>query len=754
MTSASRLFRCPASRPRLGTRAWTGLLALVVSAPLVAQDSASQLRPASNARMAERLENLAAERLARLDNDRDSDARLEALRAMPAFAEPGDQLIYQASIAGELLRAGRTEEAIVEFERLHRRLEADDGDVPAHLPAFPKEMRRSLAIAYARLAQEDNCLGRRAALRCAVPLDPEAAHPSQDAARKALGLYEQMAEEAPDDLVVRWMLNLAYMWVGEHPHGVPPEWLIPPSAYGPSAGFTRFEDVAPQLGVDLVGLAGGSVMDDFDADGDLDLMASSWGLRDQLRYLQNNGDGTFDDATLEAGLEGIVGGLNLASADYDNDGLADVLVLRGAWTRDPIPNSLLRSNGDGSFTDVTEAAGLLRGAPTQTGAWGDYDNDGDVDLFVGNESLTGSTYPSELYANNGDGTFTDVARQAGVQAVGFVKGAAWGDIDNDGRLDLFLSRLGEPNLLFRNRGPSPDGRWTFRDVTVAAGVEEPRNSFPTWFFDYDNDGWLDLFVAGYRAFLGDVAAEALGHPLVVAQGYPLLYRNRGNGTFTDVTEAAGLDTIMPVMGSNYGDLDNDGFPDLYLGTGAPNLEMLTPNRVFRNVGGRHFENVTAPGGFGHLQKGHGVSFGDVDHDGDQDVYLVLGGLYQGDVSRNVLLLNPGHGNSWITLRLQGTASNRLAIGARIAVAVATPDGPRVIHATAGTGGSFGASTLQQEIGLGSATTVRQLTVEWPGSGRRDVYRDVPINRVVLLREGDPAVTPVAVDPLDFGPPRR
>ncbi|MCY4659974.1 MAG: CRTAC1 family protein [Acidobacteria bacterium] len=750
-TGEHRTLPPPASPPRLARRAWTGLLAIVICAPLAAQEPASGIRPPSNARMAERLEALAAARLATLENDRDNAARLEALRAMPPFTDPGEQSIYEASVAGELLRGGRTEEAIVELERLRRRLEVDHRAVPSHLPAFPTEMRRSLAIAYAKLAQDDNCLRRKTAARCAVPADEESVHPTQEAARKAIALYGEMAEEAPDDMVVRWMLNLAYMWVGEHPDGIRPEWRIPRSTYGSTTGVAPFVDVAPRLGLDIVGAAGGSVMEDFDADGDLDVLASSWGLRDPLRYLRNNGDGTFDDASLEAGLEGIVAGLNLSSADYDNDGLPDVLLLRGAWTRDPVPNSLLRSNGDGTFTDVTEAAGLLRAAPTQTGVWGDHDNDGDVDLFLGNESRSGSTYPSELYSNNGDGTFTDVAAQAGVQVTGVVKGAAWGDVDNDGRLDLFVSRLGEPNLLFRNEGPSPDGRWRFRDITAAAGVAEPRNSFPTWFFDYDNDGWLDLFVAGYRTFLGDLAAEALGRPLAVGQGYPLLYRNRGDGTFADVTAAVGLRTIMPVMGSNFGDLDNDGYPELYLGTGAPGLEMLTPNRVFRNAGGKRFENVAPAGGFGHLQKGHAVSFGDIDHDGDQDVYVVLGGYYEGDVSRNVLMLNPGHGNAWITLRLRGTASNRLAMGARIAVAVATPDGDRVVHAVAGTGGSFGASTLQQEIGLGSATTIRELTVEWPGSGRRDVYREVPINRVVLVREGDAAVTPVAVDPLDLGP---
>ena len=389
---------------------------------------------------------------------------------------------------------------------------------------------------------------------------------------------------------------------------------------------------------------------------------------------------------------------------------------------------------------------MSAGGPTQTAAWGDYDNDGDVDLYVGNESQAGTRFPSQLFRNNGDGTFTDIAFLAGVGVVGFVKSVAWGDYDNDGRVDLYVSRLGEPSYLFHNEGPSPDGRWSFRDVTATAGVEEPRQSFPVWFFDYDNDGWLDLFVNGYKASLDDIAAEHLG--LSHSAEHPRLYRNQGDGTFADVTTAAGLDTILLTMGSNYGDLDNDGFLDIYLGTGAPTFDVLIPNRVLRNVGGTRFEDVTAAGGFGHIQKGHGVSFGDIDHDGDQDVYMVLGGASEADLSQNVLLLNPGHGNAWVTLRLRGTASNRLAIGARVKLEVVTPDGDRQIHVTVGSGGSFGSSTLQQEIGLGKATMIRRLTVAWPGGGR-DTYSDVPLNRVVRVREGQAAVEPLAVEPLDL-----
>ena len=724
-------------------------MALVVCAPVAAQEAPTPSRPASNARMAERLEAAAAVRDSRLDNIYANASRLEMLLGLPLPTGRAERLVYRGAVATEMLNAGRTAEAVDAFEQLHQLLQAS-GDPPGDLPVgFRDSMRRSRAIAYLQRAQRDNCLPPHPAARCAMPADAAAASPDLDSTRRAIALYEKMAADDPADLVARWVLNLGHMWAGGYPDGVPPARRIPRSAFGSGRGIGRFVDVAPELGLDTLGRSGGSVMEDFDGDGDLDLMASSSGLRDQLRVFRNNGDGSFDETTIEAGLEGIVGGLNLVPADYDNDGHADVLVLRGAWSNRPHPNSLLRSNGDGSFTDVTEAAGLSRGAPTQTAAWGDYDNDGDVDLFVGNESELSLTYsyPSQLFRNNGDGTFSDVAYLAGIQVVGFVKGVAWGDYDNDGRLDLYLSRLEEPNHLFRNEGPSPDGQWRFREVTAAAGVEAPLNSFPTWFFDYDNDGWLDLYVAGFRDSVGDVVAEYLGERRPA--GHPVLYRNRGDGTFADVTAAAGLARSMPTMGSNYGDLDNDGFLDVYLGTGSPYLEMLVPNRVFRNAGGARFEEVTTAGGFGHVQKGHGVSFGDIDHDGDQDVFMVLGGAFEGDLSQNVLLLNPGHDHAWITLRLFGTASNRFGIGARITVAVETPDGERVIHATAGSGGSFGASTLQQEIGLGDATRIRELTVVWPGSGRRDTHRDVPLNRVVLVREGAAAVEPVPVQPLDL-----
>ena len=154
-----------------------------------------------------------------------------------------------------------------------------------------------------------------------------------------------------------------------------------------------------------------------------------------------------------------MGGLNLIHADYNNDGTPDVLVLRGAWLGElgKQPNSLLLNQGNGRFADVTQAAGILSFHPTQTAAWGDFDNDGWLDLYIGNESTPGSRHPTELYRNNRDGTFTEVAADLEVQVEAFVKGVAWGDYNNDGFVDLYVSVLTGPNLLFRNDGPTPSG---------------------------------------------------------------------------------------------------------------------------------------------------------------------------------------------------------------------------------------------------------------------------------------------------------
>ncbi|MGH7806239.1 MAG: FG-GAP-like repeat-containing protein [Candidatus Binatia bacterium] len=644
-----------------------------------------------------------------------------------------------------LLQAGRTQDSIDHLRKLEELNVQNPKDFP---PAFLPRLRRFLGVAYLRLGEEQNCVAHHNADSCLLPIREAGVHRHQEGARAAIAVYEKVLAEKPNDLAARWMVNVAYMIVGEYPDGVPKRWRIPPSAFESGYDIGRFRDVATEAGLAFPALSGGSILEDFDRDGDLDLMSSSMGVSDQMHFFRNEGDGRFADRTKEAGLTGLTGGLNMVQADYDNDGWTDVLVLRGAWfaALGNHPSSLLRNNGDGTFDDVTEAAGLLNLHPTQTGAWGDYDNDGFLDLFIGNEAGPAQRNAhSRLFRNRGDGTFVDVAKDVGISLLTYVKGATWGDYDNDGRLDLYVSILGAANVLFHNDGPDDSGRWRFRNATAEAGVAEPRQSFPTWFWDYDNDGWLDLYVASFpRAFPRGVAfaaaAESLGLP--VAADRPRLYRNLGNGTFRDVAPEAGVGRVDYVMGANFGDVDNDGFLDFYLGTGAPEFDALVPNRMYRSVEGKRFQDVTSSGGFGHLQKGHAIAFGDVDNDGDQDVYADMGGAFLADVFQNALFENPGHGNHWVTLRLTGTRSNRSALGARIRLSVEGPEGKRDIYATVSTGGSFGASSLQQEIGLGRATKIRDLEVRWPRDGKTQTFRDLAVDRVLEIREG--AAEPVPV----------
>ena len=655
--------------------------------------------------------------------------------------DPKDRLEIRVEIAAELLLSGASEEALREFEAI-------EADLVASPLAFSREnaakIQGWIGIAALRLAEQENCLAGHHARSCIFPLRGSGVHEVERGARRAAQAFGNQLALEPGDLGARWLLNLAYMASGEYPQGVPQEWLLPPELFASEYDIPAFPDVAPHVGVDVVGLAGGSIMDDFDGDGRMDLLGSSWGLRDQLRFFHNDGSGKFVDRTVAAGLEGEVGGLNLSHADYDNDGDPDVLVLRGAWLGEAglHPESLLRNNGDGTFDDVTEDAGLVTFHPSHTGVWADFDRDGDLDLFIGNEERSQlHPHPSQLYRNGGDGSFEDVATAVGLVDLGFVKGAAWGDYDDDGDPDLYVSRFGQDNLLFRNDLEGAAVRFT--DVTATAGVAGPRFSFATWFWDYDNDGRLDLWVGAWDgSSLASVVAEYVGSESDA--DLPRLYRNNGDGTFEDVTARVGLARGAQTMAANYGDLDNDGFLDLYLGTGGPDLRSLIPNRMFRNDRGRRFQDVTTSGGFGHLQKGHGISFGDIDNDGDQDIHAVMGGWFTGDVYNRVLFENPGSANHWVTLVMEGTRSNRSAVGARIRIEVEDQLGAREIFATVSTGGSFGSSTLQQEIGLGSATRIETLEIHWP-SGARQAFRDLDVDRVLAIREGDPDAVPVSRD---------
>ena len=647
------------------------------------------------------------------------------LEALTADAAPQKRWRLLMQVAKEELRLGESEAAA---EHYAAALKLGRGQLPGNLLY---ENMFQLGIAFMRWGETQNCVARHTSASCIFPIEGSGVHVDQAGSRKAIARFERLLSRFPDKRTPRWLLNIAYMTVGEYPDGVPEPYRIPAKAFRSDETFPRFVDRAPDLGLNAMNLAGGSIVDDFDGDGWLDIVASTMDSSGPMRFFRGQPDGSFREASDEAGLAGLTGGLNMLSADYDDDGLLDIFVLRGGWRRElgDVPNSLLRNRGDGTFVDVTFEAGLGEvHYPTQTAAWADYDNDGDLDLYVGNETDSQITAPCQLFRNEGDGTFLDVAKTAGVTNDRYTKGVVWGDYDGDRLPDLYVSNMRGANRLYRNGG---DG--TFTDVAEAAGVSEPLDSFPVWFWDFDNNGVLDLWVSSYVMSTGDVAASALGQ----GEGLEVARLYRGDGKrFEDVARAQGLTRRTVPMGCNFGDLDNDGYLDFYQGTGYPSYEALMPNVMYRNRGGTGFSDVTTAGGFGHLQKGHAVSFADIDYDGDQDVHIAMGGAYPGDAFGNALFENPGFPNNWIKVRLVGRTSNSYGVGARIRCEVGEGEERRSIYRHVNTGGSFGANPLTQSIGLGRATEIDVLEIYWPTSDLTQIFENVDVNQSIRVTEGE------------------
>ncbi len=581
-----------------------------------------------------------------------------------------------------------------------------------------------LGILRFRRGQVDNWVKHHNIHSSIFPLRPEAQFQDASAAERALEDFVHHLEHRPDDMEAKWFLNLTSMALGKYPEHVPSKHLLPLKAFESKDDIGRFVDVAPALGLNVYSMAGGVIMDDFDNDGYLDLVVSTGDHCEALHYFHNQGDGTFENRSAPAGLSKLLGGFSIFQADYNNDGWLDIYMARGAWET-PVRHSLLRNNGDGTFSDVTVETGIniVPAVASQTAAWGDYDNDGWLDLFVAAEHA-----PSHLFHNNGDGTFTDVSKQARVDRTAFTKGAVWGDYDNDGYVELYVSNEGENNFLYHYNG---DG--TFREVARDLHVETPIWSFPVWFWDYDNDGWLDLYVSSHYESVSEVIKSYLRLP--TSAETHALYRNRNGKAFQDVTQEVGLDQVTMPMGANFGDVDNDGFLDFYLGTGAPSYGAFIPNMLFRNVAGKHFVDITASSGTGLLQKGHGIAIGDLFHDGQPAIFSQMGGMVPGDRYYCSLFKNPGSSNNWIDIKLVGTKTNRSAIGARIKLIVEDRDHQqRTIFRHVNSGGSFGASPLGQHIGVGEAARIETLEIWWPTSKTRQTFRDLSLNQYIEVKE--------------------
>jgi hypothetical protein len=597
----------------------------------------------------------------------------------------------------------------------------------AEIPPGVPPLLEVLGVAYLHKSEMKNNVYRNPGDWCLFP--PLLAKPYRvtDDSEKAVQYflkYLALKPERPDQLQVRWLLNLAYMTIGKYPSGVPQAYLISPSAFESKQDIGRFVDVAPAAGLNFTAMANGVIADDFENNGLLDLAVSSYDVCAPMRFFHNNADGTFTDRASQAGLSSQLGGLNMIQADYNNDGCTDILVLRGAWEF-PMRKSLLRNNCDGTFTDVTREAGLAEPATrTQTAVWADIDNDGFLDLFVGNENG-----PSQLFRSRGDGTFEDISHSAAVDKIAFTKGVVAADYDNDGFVDFYVSNLYGGNFLYHNNHDR-----TFTEVSEKAGVHQPQSqSFGTWFFDYDNDGWPDLFVTSYFFSADETLRSYLGLPRNVQT--MKLYHNMKDGTFKDVTAEAGLDKINMPMGANFGDVDNDGFLDIFLATGGPEYGALVPKMFLRNNEGKSFVDITASSGTDELHKGHGVAFADLGNDGKENILVSIGGATPGDAHAFRVFQNPGNGNDWITVKLVGVKTNRSAIGARIHLTVENEGKPpRSIYRTVGSGGSFGASPLQQHIGLGKSAKIRDLEIWWPTSNTKQNFSNVGINQFIEIKE--------------------
>lgn len=452
-----------------------------------------------------------------------------------------------------------------------------------------------------------------------------------------------------------------------------------------------FDNLAVPAGVAKSGDPGAVAWFDFDGDGDQDLFVATIGPN---KLFRNNGDGTF------AKVNGIgldkdnIPSFGVAVADFNNDGRLDLFVANVGF-----PNKLYRNDGDGRFRDVTRAAGVGGGsAPSYSAAWADYDRDGWIDLYVANGSQNAAAR-NFLYHNNGDGTFREVADSAGVGGNEPSLGCAWADYDDDGLPDIFVANFGKADRLYRNNG---DG--TFTDRAEQTGVAGVANGAGAAWGDFDNDGHLDLYV-----FNTNAGASA-----------DRLYRNRGDGSFDDVTAEEGLSESGDGESVVWGDFDLDGRLDLFL----VNRSDFSPqrNRMFRNLGSR-FVDITREAGVAGTGKGQPAAAADYDGDGALDLFV---GNLPG--TKDELLHCRGLAGHALVVNLVGTSSNRAAIGARVTVEAG---GLSMMREVSSSSGRSSQNQIAPHFGLGDASTADSVTVTWP-SGAESHLVDVAAGTVEIV----------------------
>jgi hypothetical protein len=463
-----------------------------------------------------------------------------------------------------------------------------------------------------------------------------------------------MAADPSNERSRAW-LWLASRSLGGYPESVPAEYQMEMKV-GYEPATVRFEDIAEKLGLDKTSAGRGTAVFDYNNDGLLDILFTA--AHGGCSLYRNNGDGTFTDVSINSGLDACVNGFVVTAGDYDNDGFVDLYVTRlGFYAGNSV---LYHNNGDGTFTDVTEQAGVQSWGPGFTASWVDYDCDGYLDLFVANNlgGLFDRRIPNRLFHNNGDGTFTDLTEAAGLHTIFPTFGSSWGDYNNDGYPDLFLSAsLGRPQL-FRNNG---DG--TFTEVGVEAGLTEFVVGTTCFFCDYDNDGWLDIVQFTWSDHEDVIHTMKTGHG--PADGSPMrVYHNNRDGTFSMRSGELGIDGCWGTMTGNCGDLNNDGNLEFLLGNGSPRMDRLEP-LILLESDGTKYRNVSFSAGLPFAGKSHGTNCADLFGDGRLSVIIAAGGAYPGDLLTSSVYCPDKLPGNYLNVRLAGVKSNRDAIGARI-----------------------------------------------------------------------------------------
>jgi hypothetical protein len=526
---------------------------------------------------------------------------------------------------------------------------------------------------------------------------------------------------------------------------------VPPTASG--IRWVHENAMSPQRYLPEA-LGPGCAFLDFDNDGWMDIFLVNSGPSDFWKptkpvrnaLYKNNRDGTFTDVTEKAGVAGAYFGMGVAVGDFDNDGWPDMLVT--AYGR----CILYKNNHDATFADVTDKAGLATPGWTTSAVWFDYDNDGKPDLFIcsfvdytgvkklecGNNVIGRNYYcvprvfkpsASFLYHNNGDGTFTDVTKGTAIaSALGKGLGVVATDINNDGRMDLFVANDTVQNFLFVNRGPGAGGKWNWDEIALQAGVGfsesgSPRSGMGVDAGDLGNRGWQDLFVAN------------------VDHEYYSVYQNNKDETFRDTAQANGVarsTRLLSGWGLKYFDYDNDGAVDLFLANGHPDdmidsysmqVKYKEPLLLFHQGEDQKLHDVSNQAGpaFQQYWAARGLAVGDFDNDGAVDVLIGVNG------GAPVLLKNnAAKGNNWLGLKLEGSECNRDAIGAKIVWTAAGKKRTRLKN----NGGSYLSSHDPREVlGIGKAGKIEELEIHWPGPSKQvDRFTQLPINRYIRIRE--------------------